>query len=200
MSQRNRPAVSAVMPVYNVERYVGEAVQSVLAQSFADFELLIVDDGGSDGSMAICRSFDDPRIRIVSQANRGLAGARNTGILAARGNLSRCLIPMIAGCLKSWRCTPSTCAPTPMWGSATALALYRRGGAAHAAETGPTPCGREAQPYFLPQPGGQWLGRGYPPQRAGNHRFCPSREPGGAAISMKACARAKTSTAGCGWR
>jgi glycosyltransferase involved in cell wall biosynthesis len=73
------------MPVYNVERYVGEAVQSVLAQSFADFELLIVDDGGSDGSMAICRSFDDPRIRIVSQANRGLAGARNTGILAARG-------------------------------------------------------------------------------------------------------------------
>ena len=81
----NPPAVSVVMPVYNVERYVAEAVQSVLDQSFDDFELIIVDDGGSDGSIALCRSFSDRRIRIVSQANRGLAGARNTGIRESRG-------------------------------------------------------------------------------------------------------------------
>jgi hypothetical protein len=79
------PTVSVIMPVYNVEDYVADAISSVLAQTYDDFELVIVDDGGSDGSMSICRSFDDPRIRIRSQANRGLAGARNTGIAAARG-------------------------------------------------------------------------------------------------------------------
>ena len=80
----NLPAISVVMPVYNVEAYVAEAIRSVLGQTMADFELIIVDDGGSDASMAICRGFADPRIRIIAQANRGLAGARNTGILAAR--------------------------------------------------------------------------------------------------------------------
>lgn len=79
------PRVSVVMPVYNVEAYVAEAIRSVLAQTYTDFELIIVDDGGADGSMAICRSFSDPRITIVSQRNRGLAGARNTGIAASRG-------------------------------------------------------------------------------------------------------------------
>jgi|GWRWMinimDraft_5_1066013.scaffolds.fasta_scaffold00140_5 glycosyltransferase involved in cell wall biosynthesis len=79
------PRVTVIMPVYNVEAYVAEAVESVLAQSFTDFELLIIDDGGSDRSVEICSNFDDPRIRIISQANRGLAGARNTGIIHARG-------------------------------------------------------------------------------------------------------------------
>lgn len=81
----SQPVVSVIMPVYNVETYVAEAIASVLAQSFTDFELIVVDDGGQDGSMAICRAFTDPRLRIVSQPNRGLAGARNTGIAAARG-------------------------------------------------------------------------------------------------------------------
>jgi glycosyltransferase involved in cell wall biosynthesis len=79
------PQVSVIMPVYNVEAYVAEAVESVLAQTFTDFELLIIDDGGTDRSIEICSNYDDPRIRIISQANRGLAGARNTGILHARG-------------------------------------------------------------------------------------------------------------------
>lgn len=77
--------ISVVMPVYNVEAYIAEAIRSVLAQSHDNFELIIVDDGGSDGSMQIVRGFADERIRIVSQPNRGLAGARNTGIAAARG-------------------------------------------------------------------------------------------------------------------
>ncbi|PEQ10501.1 glucosyl transferase [Novosphingobium sp. PC22D] len=82
----NTPArVSVIMPVYNVERFVAEAIRSVLAQTYPHFELIIVDDGGSDSSIDICRSFQDARIRIVSQANRGLAGARNTGIAHARG-------------------------------------------------------------------------------------------------------------------
>ncbi len=84
-SEAPRPRVSVVMPVYDVEPFVAEAVTSVLNQSFTDFELIIVDDGGSDLSLEICRQFDDPRIRIVSQPNRGLSGARNTGIAKARG-------------------------------------------------------------------------------------------------------------------
>ncbi|MFT6472615.1 MAG: glycosyltransferase involved in cell wall biosynthesis [Qipengyuania sp.] len=76
--------MSVVMPVYNVEAYIAEAIESVLDQTFEDFELIVVDDGGQDGSMDLARSFDDPRIRIVSQENRGLAGARNTGIAEAQ--------------------------------------------------------------------------------------------------------------------
>ena len=74
------PRMSVVMPVSNVEAYIAEAIESVLGQTFEDFELIVVGDGGQDGSMDLARSFDDPRIRIVSQENRGLAGARNTGI------------------------------------------------------------------------------------------------------------------------
>lgn len=79
------PTVSVIMPVYNTAKYVQAAIDSVLAQTFINFELLIVDDEGTDESIALCRAYDDARIRIISQANRGLAGARNTGIRNARG-------------------------------------------------------------------------------------------------------------------
>ncbi len=80
--------VSVVMPVYNVEKFVAQAIRSVLAQSHQDFELIIVDDCSPDGSMDICRRFLDPRIRLLShRRNRGLAGARNTGVRHARGDL-----------------------------------------------------------------------------------------------------------------
>ena len=79
------PIVSVVMPVYNTAKYVEAAIESVLAQSFLDFELLIIDDEGTDNSIELCRAYTDPRVRIISQKNRGLAGARNTGIREARG-------------------------------------------------------------------------------------------------------------------
>lgn len=82
------PEISVIMPVYNVEAFVADAVASVLAQTFTDFELLIIDDVSPDGSIAICERFDDPRIRIIRHdENRGLAGARNTGIRNARAPL-----------------------------------------------------------------------------------------------------------------
>jgi glycosyltransferase involved in cell wall biosynthesis len=77
--------VSVVVPVYNVEQFVGKTIASVLAQTFNDFELLIIDDESPDRSIEICQAFDDPRIKIIHQKNRGLAGARNTGIRHARG-------------------------------------------------------------------------------------------------------------------
>ena len=81
----NTPLVSVIMPVYNTARYVESALNSVLAQTFEDFEILIIDDQGTDNSIQLCRRYSDPRIRIISQENRGLAGARNTGIRNARG-------------------------------------------------------------------------------------------------------------------
>ena len=79
------PKISVIMPVYNVEKFVARSIGSVLRQTYTDFELILVDDGGNDQSLAICQSFKDPRIRIISQINRGLAGARNTGIRNANG-------------------------------------------------------------------------------------------------------------------
>lgn len=78
--------VSVVVPVYNVELYISQTIQSVLQQTYNNFELLIIDDQSPDRSVAICQQFDDSRIRIVSQNNRGLAGARNTGIREAKGD------------------------------------------------------------------------------------------------------------------
>lgn len=77
--------VSVILPVYGVEKYIAEAVRSVLAQTFSDFELLIIDDGSPDRSVEICQQFTDARIRIIQQKNRGLSGARNTGIRHAQG-------------------------------------------------------------------------------------------------------------------
>jgi len=79
------PKISIIMPVFNVETYVAGAIESVLDQSFKDFELLIIDDGSEDSSLEICRLYEDPRIKIIQQKNRGLAGARNTGIRESSG-------------------------------------------------------------------------------------------------------------------
>ncbi|MFN5978718.1 MAG: glycosyltransferase family 2 protein, partial [Pseudanabaena sp.] len=79
------PKVSVIVPVYNVEKYIAETIDSVLAQTFTDFELIIIDDESKDRSIAICQGIADPRIHIIHQKNRGLAGARNTGIRHAQG-------------------------------------------------------------------------------------------------------------------
>ncbi len=80
------PSVSVVIPLYQTERYVAEAVQSVLAQTFDDFEVLVIDDGSFDRGPEIVRAITDKRVRIITQINRGLAGARNTGIRESVGN------------------------------------------------------------------------------------------------------------------
>lgn len=83
------PAVSIIMPAYNVAPYVAAAIRSALAQTHRDFELIVVDDGSKDATADIVKALtrEDPRIRLVQQANRGLAGARNTALRAARGEM-----------------------------------------------------------------------------------------------------------------
>ena len=79
------PIVSVILPVYNCPHYVGEAIQSILDQSFADFELIVIDDGSTDETPNVLRRFADARIRWTVQENRGLPATLNRGIELARG-------------------------------------------------------------------------------------------------------------------
>ena len=82
------PLVSVVMPVYNSELYLAEAIESILAQTFTDFEFIIVDDGSEDNSAAIIRQYAerDPRIQLLRlEENRGHGAARNLGLAGAKG-------------------------------------------------------------------------------------------------------------------
>lgn len=80
-----KPIFSVVIPVYNVAPYISTCLNSVLAQSFSSFEIVCVNDGSTDNSVAIIQSYNDPRIRIIHQQNKGLAAARNTGINHSQG-------------------------------------------------------------------------------------------------------------------
>ncbi|MFE7526323.1 CDP-glycerol glycerophosphotransferase family protein [Kitasatospora sp. NPDC057542] len=76
------PRLSIVVPIYNVERYLVECLDSIAAQTFTDFECVMVDDGSKDGSAALAEAYaaEDSRFRLVRQVNKGLGAARNTGI------------------------------------------------------------------------------------------------------------------------
>lgn len=81
------PEISVVVPVYNVESYLVPCIESILAQSFSDFELILVDDGSPDNCPAICDEYAvlDRRIAVIHQENQGQAVARNNGVAKARG-------------------------------------------------------------------------------------------------------------------
>jgi glycosyltransferase involved in cell wall biosynthesis len=80
------PIFSVVMPAYNAERYVGEAIESVLAQTLPDWELLVVNDCSTDRTLEVCNSYRDPRIRVfTTPQNLNAAGTRNLALEHARG-------------------------------------------------------------------------------------------------------------------
>lgn len=80
------PRVSVLMPAYNREHYIASAIESVLKQTFEDFELLVVDDGSRDRTADVARSTGDPRVRVLTnESNLGIPATRNRGIQAARG-------------------------------------------------------------------------------------------------------------------
>lgn len=80
------PKVTVAMPVYNGSKTLGRAITSILTQSYDDFELLVIDDGSSDNSVNVIKSFDDRRLRlIVHESNQGLAGTRNHLLEESRG-------------------------------------------------------------------------------------------------------------------
>lgn len=79
--------LSVIVPVYNVERYLPRCVDSILAQTYQNLEILLVDDGGADASGKICDDYaaKDPRVQVIHKTNGGLSSARNAGLDAARG-------------------------------------------------------------------------------------------------------------------
>lgn len=81
------PIISVIVPVYNVEKYLPRCIDSILAQTFTDFELILVDDGSPDNCGAICDEYaaKDSRVRVIHKANGGVSSARNAGLDAASG-------------------------------------------------------------------------------------------------------------------
>lgn len=79
--------VSFILPIYNVEKYLSECVESILAQTYSDFEILLVDDGSLDNCPALCDEWAnvDPRVKVIHKSNGGVSSARNAGLKAANG-------------------------------------------------------------------------------------------------------------------
>src|SRR4051794_6460824 len=83
------PAVSIIMAVYNAEEFLAAAVESILAQTFRDFEFIVIDDGSTDRSAELLRKYaeKDNRLRLISRPNKGLTASLNEGVQLARGEL-----------------------------------------------------------------------------------------------------------------
>jgi len=79
------PKVSVIIPAYNTEKFLAETIRSVLDQTYGDYEVIVVDDGSSDGTLGVARSFE-PRVKVLAQPNRGPASARNLAIRNSRGD------------------------------------------------------------------------------------------------------------------
>ena len=85
----NNPTISVIVPVYNVEKYLRRCIDSILAQTFTDFELLLIDDGSKDKSGEICDEYakKDVRVKVFHKENGGVSSARNIGLDNAKGEL-----------------------------------------------------------------------------------------------------------------
>ncbi len=87
VSIANAPLVSIIIPMYNAEKYMDRTIQSVLQQSYTNWELIIVNDGSTDHSVAVCEKYNNEKIKCFSQQNKGVSAARNYGINKALGDI-----------------------------------------------------------------------------------------------------------------
>lgn len=90
------PKVTVVIAAYNAETFIRETIESVLVQSLPSMELIVVDDGSTDGTQRVLSSFTDHRLTVFCQENRGVSAARNVGLAAARAPYIFFLVPMIS--------------------------------------------------------------------------------------------------------
>ncbi len=82
---KSTPLISVITPLFNKERFISDTLNSVLIQDFFDFEIVVIDDGSTDSSVEVVRSFNDKRIRLFKKSNGGVSSARNLGIIKSRG-------------------------------------------------------------------------------------------------------------------
>ena len=80
------PLVSVIIPLYNAEKYIAETIQNVLSQSYINIEILIIDDGSTDNSLSVAKKYENKKIKIFSQENKGASAARNYGLREANGD------------------------------------------------------------------------------------------------------------------
>ena len=97
------PLISVIVPVYNAERYLADCLESLIRQTHRELEILVIDDGSTDGSAALCERFagQDGRIRLLRKENGGVSSARNLGLDEAQGEYSKafsCGPPPFAFC------------------------------------------------------------------------------------------------------
>src|ERR1700712_1603509 len=81
-----QPLISIIIPVYNAEKFIAEAVTSAINQTYANKEVIIVDDGSTDNSLQIAKSFESAKVKVYSQQNKGASAARNKGLEVAKGD------------------------------------------------------------------------------------------------------------------
>ena len=77
--------ISIIIPVFNSEKYIEQTIKSAIDQTWANKEIIIIDDGSTDNSLAIAKQFKNDRIKIITQQNKGASAARNKGIAEAKG-------------------------------------------------------------------------------------------------------------------
>ena len=87
MNSNKSPAISVIIPLYNKAQHVERAIGTILNQTFTDFEIVVVNDGSTDGSDNVVERIPDSRIRLISQENAGVSAARNRGISEAKRKL-----------------------------------------------------------------------------------------------------------------
>lgn len=84
--EKQTPKISVIMPAYNAEQYISEAIESILNQTYSNFEFIIIDDGSTDRTVEMVQSYSDPRIRFVqNEHNLGVAATLNRGLKLATG-------------------------------------------------------------------------------------------------------------------
>jgi glycosyltransferase involved in cell wall biosynthesis len=88
MNNSNEKLVSIIVAAYNIEKYISQTIESILGQTYKNIEVIIVNDGSTDGTLSIVEEYakKDPRIVVVTQTNKGVSGARNTGFKKAKGD------------------------------------------------------------------------------------------------------------------
>ena len=157
---------SIVVPAFNAAATLPETLNALSAQSFGDFEIIVVDDGSSDRTVAVARSLGDRRIRVVQQPNRGLAGARNSGIAQARGEY-------IGFCDADdlWR--PTKLAEHVAHLNSNPVVGLSFSGQSARAGSASAPEADHGGACVSAQPGWQRVGRGDAPSGVGRHRMAP---------------------------